>query len=74
MRRRAVLGHEYRCPHCARVVRRASTKAWVKSYCDTTDRYVHLQRVNTSVDLAQQRLADMGGQFPITAPARRRRA
>jgi phage FluMu protein Com len=36
---------KYRCAHCKRVVRRDSRKAWIKSYCDRTQRYVRLQRM-----------------------------
>lgn len=35
---------KYRCKHCGKVVERDSDKKWVKSYCDTTDRTVHLVR------------------------------
>ena len=37
--------HKYRCKHCKKIVTRESDKQWIKSYCDDTDRYVHLQRV-----------------------------
>jgi hypothetical protein len=40
----------YRCKHCKKTVMRDSIKAWIKSYCDTTGRYVHLVRV-TNVTL-----------------------
>jgi hypothetical protein len=32
----------YRCKHCGCWLERDSTKQWVKSYCDTTGRNVHL--------------------------------
>jgi phage FluMu protein Com len=35
----------YRCKHCGKTVQRDSDKAWIKSYCDDTDRDVHLMRV-----------------------------
>lgn len=35
----------YTCIHCGMVVHRQSDKAWVKSYCVTADRTVHLQQV-----------------------------
>jgi phage FluMu protein Com len=36
---------KYRCKHCGKTVNRESKKAWIKSYCDTSDKYVHLIRV-----------------------------
>jgi hypothetical protein len=44
---------KYRCPHCGRVVERKKPPGWklrrmpmwIKSYCDKTDKLVHLQRV-----------------------------
>ncbi len=35
----------YRCKHCKKIVKRKSTKQWIKSWCDNTGRYVHLMRV-----------------------------
>lgn len=40
----------YRCVHCGKVVMRASTKRWVKSWCEATGREVHLQRVRSDSD------------------------
>lgn len=37
---------KYRCRHCGKVVWLQSDKAWVKSWCSTTQREVHLVRVN----------------------------
>lgn len=34
----------YRCAHCMKTVRRTSSKAWIRSYCETTGRYVRLMR------------------------------
>ena len=39
-------GARYRCAHCQRIVRRVSTKRWVKSWCDRTNRRVHLMRLS----------------------------
>lgn len=36
--------NKYRCKHCGSVVERKSAKQWVKSYCDASDRTVHLQQ------------------------------
>jgi phage FluMu protein Com len=38
----------YRCKHCGKVVERDSNKAWVKSWCDKTQRDVHLTRVKNN--------------------------
>jgi hypothetical protein len=38
-------GLPYRCNHCGKTVLRDSTKAWVRSFCETTGRHVHLVRV-----------------------------
>jgi hypothetical protein len=38
---------QYRCKHCGRVVKRESNKAWIKSWCDKTQRNVHLIRVKS---------------------------
>ena len=59
----------YHCRHCGQYPLRASSRQWVLSYCDRTDRRVHLMRVNSSVALA-----DLGGQFPMGLPPRRRRS
>jgi len=37
--------NKYRCPHCEQVVKRESTKKWIKSYCTGLERYVRLQLV-----------------------------
>ncbi len=37
--------NQYRCVHCGRILERDSTKAWVKSVCVATKRFVHLMRV-----------------------------
>jgi len=34
----------YRCAHCGRVVKRASDKAWIKSWCANTHRFTRLMR------------------------------
>ena len=39
---------KYRCRHCKKTVTRNSKKAWIKSYCDRTDRPVHLVRVRAA--------------------------
>lgn len=45
----------YRCSHCGQTVERASTKAWIRSYCQQADRSVHLLRVPA----AQEPLIDV---------------
>ena len=35
----------YRCRHCRKTVLRPSTKAWLTSFCDDTDKTVRLTRV-----------------------------
>lgn len=35
---------KYRCAHCQKTVKRRSKKAWIKSFCVFSDRYVHLVR------------------------------
>lgn len=35
----------YHCKHCGKTVKRKSVKRWVKSYCTTVDKTVHLMRV-----------------------------
>lgn len=37
----------YVCRHCGHTVDRKSIKAWIKSYCATAGRVVHLQRLKT---------------------------
>ena len=37
--------NKYRCRHCGRILNRESSKKWIKSYCDSTDKYVHLTLV-----------------------------
>ena len=37
----------YKCKHCGMIVERESTKQWIKSWCDTTDRSVHLILIKT---------------------------
>jgi len=39
-------GWPYRCNHCGKTVWRVSTKRWLMSYCDTTDRMTRLWRLN----------------------------
>jgi hypothetical protein len=48
-------------------VRRASEKAWVKSYCDRTDRVVHLQRI----DLVEDRIDVKAARAALKEPGRR---
>lgn len=38
-------GNAYQCKHCGKVVRRDSSRKWIKSYCDKTGKSVHLMRV-----------------------------
>jgi ribosomal protein L37AE/L43A len=45
-RRPEVVGDPYRCPHCGVVVLRESTKAWVASFCNISEKRVRLQRVS----------------------------
>ncbi len=35
----------YRCKHCKQILKRKSSKAWIKSYCDRAGRDVHLVRM-----------------------------
>jgi hypothetical protein len=37
---------KYRCNHCGQIVRRASRKRWMTSFCDPTGKLVRLWRVN----------------------------
>lgn len=43
-KRPAELLTPYRCPACRGIYPRASTKAWIPSYCSKTGRNVRLQR------------------------------
>ena len=43
--RKRNLMSRYRCAHCKKVVKRDSNKAWIKSYCESTGKTVHLIRV-----------------------------
>jgi hypothetical protein len=36
---------KYYCKYCGKILDRDSDKQWVKSYCDTADRTVYLQKV-----------------------------
>jgi len=33
---------KYRCCHCKKILDRDSQKHWILSYCETSNRYVHL--------------------------------
>ena len=33
---------KYRCPHCGKTVKRDSSKAWIKSYCEKTGKNTRL--------------------------------
>lgn len=35
----------YRCAHCGKVVKRDNRKAWIKSWCEATQKNVRLVRV-----------------------------
>ena len=35
---------KYKCKHCGKIVERESTKKWIKSWCETTQKYVHLKK------------------------------
>lgn len=37
---------KYRCRHCRQVVTRKSNKVWIKSWCDSTEQYVRLMRLD----------------------------
>lgn len=37
--------HQFTCRHCGKTVLRAETKKWVKSFCESTGKNVHLIRV-----------------------------
>jgi phage FluMu protein Com len=39
----------YRCVHCNEVYERDSDKAWIKSYCTKTDKYVRLMKEENSM-------------------------
>lgn len=45
---------KYRCVHCGKALLRRSDKLWVKSYCESTQRTVHLQLVNKSLKLKER--------------------
>jgi hypothetical protein len=64
----------YHCRQCGQYVTRASTREWIRSYCDRTERDVHLIRVPTADQrAASRRLAALGGSYPTaSAPPRRR--
>ncbi|OQB03122.1 MAG: VRR-NUC domain protein [Parcubacteria group bacterium ADurb.Bin216] len=34
--------NKYKCNHCGAIVERESNKQWIKSYCENTDKDVHL--------------------------------
>jgi ribosomal protein L37AE/L43A len=36
----------YFCKHCNKIVKRESSKQWIKSYCDETGKTVHLLKLN----------------------------
>lgn len=42
---RCAIGNPYRCVHCGKIVKRMSTKSWLKSHCAVTDKNVHLQLI-----------------------------
>lgn len=33
---------KYKCKYCNSIQKRTSNKQWIKSYCETSNRYVHL--------------------------------
>jgi len=37
--------NKYRCKHCGAIVERDSAKQWIKSYCTSTEKTVHLTLV-----------------------------
>ena len=37
---------KYRCIHCKKILKRDSTKACIKSYCDKYGTYTHLMRIS----------------------------
>jgi len=37
---------KYRCIHCGKIQLRVTDKQWVKSYCEISEKYVHLVLVN----------------------------
>lgn len=39
----------YRCKHCGKTVKRNSDKRWVKSFCTTIGKTVHLMRIDLNV-------------------------
>jgi len=32
----------YKCKHCGKIVERDSIKAWIKSWCEVTDKFTRL--------------------------------
>jgi len=55
---------QYRCKHCKKIVERKSDKAWIKSYCDQSGRWVHLRRLNENKGQAHVKAA--GGDDEVT--------
>ena len=39
--------NNYKCIHCKKIVKRESTKKWIKSYCETTGKNVRLQIIKS---------------------------
>ena len=37
--------NRYKCKHCGKIVERESTKAWIRSDCETTGKIVHLIKI-----------------------------
>lgn len=37
--------NEYKCKHCGKIVKRQTSKQWVKSYCEQTGKNVHLIKI-----------------------------
>ena len=44
-RKRKPKQYKYRCKHCKKVMLRDKDQQWIKSYCETAERTVHLMRV-----------------------------
>ena len=38
--------NKYKCKHCGAIVERDSDKAWMKSWCDKTQKDVHLIKID----------------------------
>lgn len=34
--------NKYKCKHCGRIVKRRSIKKWIKSFCSTAGKTVHI--------------------------------